>query len=207
MYARSSTIVARLSAIDTGTAYLRDVVMPNLPEMQGWVGLSLLVDRASRRCVATTAWESEAAMQDSRPQVKPLRDGLSLAFEGRLEVIEEWDVPVMHRVHAAGDGASTRCTWMQGNPGDIDREIETFRTGVLPALETMDGFCSASLFVNRTTGRAVGVTAWAGLRALEGSRVQIDQIRSTLTRRAGVSVQEVTEFELILAHLRVPEMA
>jgi heme-degrading monooxygenase HmoA len=199
--------VARLSAIDSGIAYLREVVMPNLPEIQGWVGLSLMLDRASRRCVATTAWESETAMHASRSRVTSLRDGLTRAFGGRVERIEEWDIPVMHRDHPAGDGACTRCTWMQGEPGAMDRAIDIFRTVVLPEVEKIDGFRSASLYVNRTTGRAVGVTVWASPVAIERSRVQTGQIRSSLTRRAGVSVQEVTEFELGFAHLRVPEMA
>lgn len=58
MYARSSTIAAQPSSIDEGIAYLRDEVMPNLPEIQGCVGLSLMADRSTGRCIDKTSWEA-----------------------------------------------------------------------------------------------------------------------------------------------------
>ena len=67
MYARSSTIHARSSAIDAGIAYIHDTVWPALTGLDGYIGLSLLVDRLSGRCIATTAWDSEEAMIASRP--------------------------------------------------------------------------------------------------------------------------------------------
>src|SRR6202161_4640502 len=63
MYARSTTIQAQPSSIDAGVAHVRDEVMPALTQIDGCVGLSLLVDRESGRCIATTAWENEAAMR------------------------------------------------------------------------------------------------------------------------------------------------
>ncbi|MGE5696253.1 MAG: antibiotic biosynthesis monooxygenase, partial [Candidatus Sericytochromatia bacterium] len=59
MHARSTTIEARPEAIDGGIAHLRDEVMPALEAMDGCIGISLLVDRETGRCIATSAWESE----------------------------------------------------------------------------------------------------------------------------------------------------
>ncbi|MFD0363402.1 hypothetical protein ACFQZZ_18300 [Nocardia sp. GCM10030253] len=207
MYARSSTIAAQPSSIDNGIAHLRDEVMPNLPEIEGWVGMSLMADRASGRCIAATAWESEAAMQASRELVQSLRDGLAQALSGQVELVEEWEIAVMHRDHPTSDGACTRCTWVQTSPGEIDRLIDTFKMGVLPEAEMIDGFCSASLFVNRATGRAVGSTVWESREAMDNSRAQTDRIRTTAAQRAGADVLHVMEFDLAFAHLRVPEMA
>ncbi|WP_330253392.1 hypothetical protein OG874_01910 [Nocardia sp. NBC_00565] len=207
MYARSSTITAQLSSIDNGIAYLRDDLMPNLPEIEGWVGMSLMADRASGRCIATTAWESEAAMRDSREQVQALRDGLAQALNGPIELVEEWEIAVMHRDQLAGDSACTRCTWVRGDPANIDRSINTFKTRVLPAAEQIAGFRSASLFVDRATGRAVGATTWASREAMDNSREQTERIRTGAVQKMGAGVLEVAEFELCFAHLRVPEMA
>ena len=64
MYARSTTINAQSGSIDAGIAHIRDEVLPALRELDGFVGLSLMVDRDSGRCIATTAWANEDAMRE-----------------------------------------------------------------------------------------------------------------------------------------------
>lgn len=206
MYARSSTIVAQPSSIDRGLAYLRNEVMTHLPDIEGWVGLSLMIDRATGRCIATTAWESEDALQSSRPRVQSLRDGLARALNGQTEKIDEWEVAVMHRDHLAGDRACTRCTWMRIDPAETDQMIDTFKTRLLPEFEKIEGFRSASLFVDRATGRAVGSTVWSSIEELESSREEADRLRPAAARSLGAEVLEVAEFRLGFAHLRVPEL-
>ena len=65
MYARSTAIQAQPSSIDAGIAHVRDTVLPSLEGTDGCVGLSLLVDRKSGRCIATSSWESDEAMRAS----------------------------------------------------------------------------------------------------------------------------------------------
>ncbi|MET9028844.1 hypothetical protein ABZW96_24965 [Nocardia sp. NPDC004168] len=207
MYARSSTIAAQPSSMDDGIAYLRDEVMSNLPELQGWVGMSLLVNRSTGRCIATTSWESQEALHASRGRAQQLRDGLARRLGGEVERVEEWDISAMHRDHPAGDAACARCSWVQVDPGQVERLIDTFRMEVLPQIETLDGFCSASLFVDRDSGRGVGAMVWATREAMDATREHSTRIRSAATQRVGANVLEVGEFELAFAHLRVPEMA
>ncbi len=59
VYARSTTVLAKRESIDAGIAHIRDVALPALQRMDGFIGLSLLVDRDSGRCVATSSWESQ----------------------------------------------------------------------------------------------------------------------------------------------------
>jgi heme-degrading monooxygenase HmoA len=83
--------------------------------------------------------------------------------------------------------------------------VEVFR-GVMPTLESWDGFCSASLMVNGSTGRAVITTTWDSLAALEQTRPLADQTRAKAADDSGARISEVEEFELAVAHLRVPEL-
>src|SRR4051794_27159997 len=59
MYARSTTIHGDPGAVREGIAYVHDEVMPVLRAMDGCVGLSMLADRDSGRCIVTTSWRDE----------------------------------------------------------------------------------------------------------------------------------------------------
>ena len=49
----------------------------------------------------------------------------------------------------------------------FDQGIEFYKTSVLPDLEALDGFCSASLLVDRASGRAVACSSFDSLEAME----------------------------------------
>jgi hypothetical protein len=78
---------------------------------------------------------------------------------------------------------------------------------VVPALEDLEGFCSASFLINRSTGRAVSSTTFDSREAMQRNEEQARELRNTRTRELGADILDVGEFELALAHLRVPEMA
>jgi heme-degrading monooxygenase HmoA len=178
-----------------------------LLEIEGCVGLSLLVNRESGHCVATSAWESEQAMRASEASVGPIRSDASERFAGSVDQVEEWEIAVLHREHAATDGGCVRCTWLQTPTDAIEQAIDMFKTNVLPQAEQMDGFCSASLFIDRASGRAVSATAWDGRVAMEAGRERANQLRTSTTDQIGVEIVDLVEFDLAVAHLRVPEMA
>ena len=52
----------------------------------------------------------------------------------------------------AGCGAAcVRATWVKVSPDQIDRGIDFYKMTLLPALEELEGFCSASLLVDRAS--------------------------------------------------------
>lgn len=206
MYARSTTIMAQPGSIDAGVAHMNNEVLPALQQLDGFIGLSMMVDRNSGRCVATTAWASEDARRESAAQVGPIRDRAAEILGGEAEV-EEWDIVVMHRDHPSHGDACIRGAWLQADPAGLDHLIDTYKTDALPQIEQLDGFCSASFMVNRSTGRAVSSACFENRAALQASRDTMTQIRTAGTRKANTTVLDVGEFELALAHLRVPEMA
>ena len=95
---------------------------------------------------------------------------------------------------------------MRLNHTDVERGIAIYRAAMLPEMESIDGFCSASLLVDRAAGRACNTTTYDSREALEASRERSWTIRDAGIRDAGVDVLDVVECDLALAHLRLPEL-
>jgi heme-degrading monooxygenase HmoA len=186
---------------------MRDDLMPELENIDGYVGISLLVDRESGHCIITAAYETEDAMRASADKANQLRTRAAETFGGNVEKIEEWEIGVLHRDHQSADGSCVRATWIKVPPDQADRAIEFYKTSVLPSLEDLEGFCSSSLLIDRSSGRGVSSTTFDSRDAMERNREQAKELRNTRTRELGADMLDVGEFELALAHLRVPELA
>jgi heme-degrading monooxygenase HmoA len=198
---------AQTSSIDDGISYMRDELTRALENIDGYVGMSLLVDRESGRCIITTAWESEDAVHASGDRAKELRSQAAERFGGEVEKIEEWEIGVLHRDHQSHEGACARVTWLKVPPDQANRAMDFYKSDVLPSLEDLEGFCSASMLMNHSSGRAVSTTTFDSRDAMESNRDQAKELRNTRSREMGADVVDVGEFELAIAHLRVPEMA
>jgi heme-degrading monooxygenase HmoA len=200
VYARSSTFHGNPANIDAGIKFVEDEAAPMLSKMEGCLGLSLLVDRATGYCIATSSWETEQAMTASDARLRPMRDRGRDVLGASMQV-DGWEIVLMHRSH---HGACCRVSWLEG---DLDTMTETFRVALLPRLEEMDGFCGASLLVDRGTGLGCATTAWESHDAMVASRAMADDMRHRTADEASGVVVEVHEFDLAYAHLHVPEMA
>jgi quinol monooxygenase YgiN len=206
VYARSTTIQAQPSSIDGGIALVRDEIMPAVQDMPGCIGISLLVNRQSGRCIVTTAWESEEAMRDSMERATPMRERAAETLGGTPSV-DQWEIAALHRDRPAPDGAGVRATWVNVPLDRMDQGIEYFKSSVLSQLADLDGFCSASLLVDRESGRGVSSVTFDSLDAMERNRDQATALKNASIQEAGVEEVDECEFELALAHLRVPELA
>lgn len=205
MFARTITIDSRPEFMDQGIAYIRDTVFPEVNTVPGCVGLSLVADRSTGRCIATSAWETEQAMRDSEAAVRPTRQRAA-DFLGGAPDVDLWEIAIMHRMHPTPEGACVRSSWLRGDPADMDDMLEVFRTATLPALEGFDGFCSASLLVNRAEGRSLATIAYDSRDALMATREKADELRARTASGMGGKVDDVREFDLVHAHLHAPEL-
>ena len=117
--------------------------------------------------------------------------------------VEDWEIGVVHRDHTSGPGAWVRVSWVHVEPEQVDRLAELYRMVLLPTIVEFEGFCSASLLLDRPSGHAVSSVTFDSYQAM----------RTTRTLAAGVrehvdgEVLEVDELQLALAHLRVSEPA
>lgn len=204
MYARSTTFRGRPTAVEAGIALVRDEVVPAIEAMPGCAGMSLLVDRETGSCIATSAWETQESMHASELAVAPLRDRAQRLFDSRPEV-REWEIAVLHRLRSAPDGAWARVTWTRVPPAQVDSQLYVFRVGTLPQLSDLPGFCSVSLLVDRATGTAALAAVYESAEMLAVSREPARELRTASVDHMGAQVLDVAELELVLADLRVPE--
>jgi quinol monooxygenase YgiN len=204
MYARSTTIHGDPGAVDDGIAYVHDEVMPMVREMEGCVGLSMLADRTSGHCIVTTSWRDEAALRSSE-------DGVRSAAERTVEILggrpalQEWEIAAMHRVHEANHGAASRVTWLRTDPGSVDRAVDAVRLSLMPKLEDLAGFCSVSVMVRRDDGLAVAAVSYDTRADLEQADEGAREFREEFAPALGIEVVDSAEFDVAIAHLRVPE--
>lgn len=204
MYARSTTIQGDPARMDEGIANVRDEVMPAVRAMDGCVGLSMLVDLGSGRCIVTTSWRDEAAMHDSEGMVHDMRQRAAEMMGGRAEV-KEWEIALMHRQHEAHHGACTRVIWGKGDPARAADMIGDFRMTLLPKLGDLPGFCSISLMVDRENGLSATAVTYDSRQDMLDANEQATALRTEFARGVGMEITEMMEFDLVLAHLRVPE--
>ena len=97
MYARSTTVQGDPQAMDDVIAYVRDEVAPLVGDLDGYVGISMICDRDSGRCIVTSTWATEGARQASNSAV-----GAS-----RSRVAETTPAPTCR---SCTTGRSRRCT-------------------------------------------------------------------------------------------------
>jgi quinol monooxygenase YgiN len=207
MYARSTTIHGDPQRMDDGIAMVRDEVMPAVQSMPGCIGLSMLCDRDSGRCIVTSSWDSQEAMAATADRVRDMRERAMEAMNGRDMSVDEWEIALMHRTHTATDDACARVTWTRGDPARMEEALDAFRMALIPRMDDVPGFCSLSLMVDRNSGRGSLTTVYDSRRDMEASRDLVMAMRDDFTQRMGMEVTDIAEFDLAIHHLRAPEMA
>ena len=205
MYARTTTVKGQPEAMDRGIAEVRDEILPAVTAMEGCMGLSMLVERDSGECIVTTSWRTESAMRDTAEQVKSMRDRAA-ELMGGMSSVQEWEIAVMHREHHSTEGACVRSAWLSLDPEQVGEGIDYYRYGLMPRLEALEGFCSASLLVDRSTGMAVSSVVFDSREALVNTRSAGEALRQASASELGMQILDVHEYELALAHLHVPEL-
>lgn len=204
MYARSTTVRGDPKHLDEGMAYVHDTVMPAVQAMEGCVGISMLADRESGRCIITTSWADMAAMRASAEGVKTMRQRAADIFQGSVDVAT-WDIAVLHRMHATGDGACAAVTWTHGDPAGLEHMVDSFRMAILPRMEEIPGFCSVSMMVDRDSGRGATAVTLDSRTSMDAARDQMASMREEFLTSMNREAMETAAFDVVMAHLRVPE--
>ncbi|HEY4605820.1 MAG TPA: hypothetical protein VIH08_15935 [Blastococcus sp.] len=205
MFARSTTILGNPQNLDAWRAYVHDTVMPAVLQMDGCVGLSMLCDRDSGLAITTTAWADAKARRTSADKVLALRAREAEILGGAPE-INEWEIAVLHRLHATTEEACACVVWGRGDTAAMDRLVHAFPMAVLRQVDELPGFCSMSVLVNREDGRTAISMTYANCTEMERASDQALVMRERFTEQTGIEVTETATFDVALVQMRVPEM-
>ncbi len=203
MFARSSTFKGDPSGIRDGIKYVENEAMSTLEDVEGFVGLSMMVDRGSGECITTTSWETADAMRASSDRITGVRGRLGGLLMAPATV-QEWEIAVMHRADDRPAERWCRVSWLRTSHDNVDHGIEIYRDELLCRIEELPGFCSASLMVDRARGRICSTASFDSLEGMQQARDEAWAIRDDGVREAGVDIMDAAEYELAIAHLRVP---
>lgn len=111
----------------------------------------------------------------------------------------------MHRVLDAPAGARARVTWLRTEPHAVPRAVDAVRLSLMPKLDDLPGFCSVSVMVRRDDGLTVAAVSYDSSEHLEQAGAGAREFREEFAPAMGIEVLDTTEFEVAIAHLRVPE--
>ena len=143
-------------------------------------------------------------MQASREGVKASAQRTADILGGQPE-LEEWQIAAMHRVLEAQQAARSRVTWLRTAPDAVDRAVDAVRLSLMPKLDDLPGFCSVSIMVRRAEGLTVAAISYDSRVHLEQASEGAREFRDEFAPALGIEIVDTAEFDLPIAHLRVPE--
>jgi heme-degrading monooxygenase HmoA len=94
MYARVTTLEGSPDRIDDGVSHIREQVLPQLQQMEGFKGFIALGDRQSGKLLGVALWESEEVLRATEEAVSRVRSGAAEATGGAVAGVEQYEVTV-----------------------------------------------------------------------------------------------------------------
>lgn len=92
MHARVTTLEGSPERFDDGTRHVRERVLPQLKQMEGFKGFIALGDRQSGKLLGVALWESEEALRATEQAVSRVRSGAAEATGGTVASVEQYEV-------------------------------------------------------------------------------------------------------------------
>ena len=92
MHARVTTLEVPPDRIDDAMRNVREQVLPQLSQMEGFKGFVALASSQSGRVQGVAFWESEEALNATDQPVVPIREGAAEAAGGTVVGVEKFEV-------------------------------------------------------------------------------------------------------------------
>jgi heme-degrading monooxygenase HmoA len=86
-----------------------------------------------------------------------------------------------------------RLTTLQLDPGKIDDAVAGLEQNDIPMFKGLDGFKGFSLMVDRSSGKAIGLSYWESEEAMNASEEAVKDSRARAAETGGASAEPQVE--------------
>jgi heme-degrading monooxygenase HmoA len=92
-----------------------------------------------------------------------------------------------------------RHTTIQFDPAKVDEAVSQFEEQDLPGIKEMDGFNGFTLFVDRSSGKAIGISYWESKEHMDATEQAVRDARQRTADTGGATAPpQVEVFEVAL---------
>ena len=179
-------------------------ILPLLKKQDGFRGATLVGNRKTGDGFSVTYWDSERAMQNARPQVRPQAETILNSTGGKIVDDDECEVAVQERMQPAKAGVFVRVTTVEGDPAKVADGIAHYKEKIVPVIRAQAGARSALLFVNRKSGRTFSATGWDTEQDLQKSEPAVTALRDEVIKKIGAKSSKVEAFEVYVTEIVTP---
>ena len=95
MYARVTTLECPPERTDEAARHVREQVVPQLQQMDGFKGFVALGDRRSGKLLGVAFWESEEVLRATEEAMTDVRSRAAEATGGSVAGVEQYEVHVL----------------------------------------------------------------------------------------------------------------
>ena len=194
-------ITADPALLGDSIGYMESEVRPVVESQPGNLGASLHLNPDLGVAIFESFWASSGALRNSESIVAPRRKEAVQRAKGAVTV-ERYEVPVFEREAPSGARERVRLTRMDAEPSMVEDAIAWFGDTAVPWLADTEGFCSALLYVDWTSGRLISEIVWRDAQALAASQSVSAAIRAAAVEAANCVIAAVEDYILVFSSAR-----
>jgi len=206
-HARVIRLKTEPSNAEKAIKQLSSEMIPLLKKQDGFRGAALVGNRKTGDGFSVTYWESEEAMRNARPKVRPQAETVLSSTGSKIVDEDECEVVVQERIQPPKAGVFVRVTTVEADPAKAAEGIAFYKERIVPVIRKQPGARSALLFVNRKTGRTYSSTAWDTEQDMQKSEAAVAGLRDEAIKKIGGQGGKVEAFEVYFTEILMPVAA
>jgi heme-degrading monooxygenase HmoA len=204
MFSRVVRLKGDANRTDEALEVWKESILPLIKKQKGYAGISMLTNRKTGDRLSVSYWETEQAMKESRPNIRPEALQTMASVGGTIVEENECEVAVMERFQAPKANVWARVTTLEADPSKVDTGIADYKSAVVAAVQKQPGARAAILLVDRKAGRSFSGTLWDSEKDLQNSEAAVAGLRKEIADKVGAKGPKVEVFEVAFTEILTP---